>query len=186
MRLPLSTNRARLLALTLTATLALLRPGCAAAQSSADESGIRAAMLLNIARFVDWPASKLDEQHPQFVICLLASDPVDAATEKLLSHQTVDSRPTVIRRVGANDSVEPCHVLYAGVASRKTVGRMRSELERASVLTVSELSNKVAADQVLGLPAIGDHVHIEINLQAAQRAGLHISSRILRLATVTP
>jgi len=38
---------------------------------------------------------------------------------------------------------------------------------------------------VIGLPSVDEHIHIDVNLGTAQRTGLTISSKLLRLATVT-
>lgn len=155
------------------------------AQASADEAAIRAAMVLNIARFTEWPPAKMDADHPQMIICILGTDPIDAYADKLLDHQVIQDKPTLVRRLKPSDSVESCHVLYTSVADRKWTPRSQDEIERGAVLSISELSNNFNTAQVVGLPASGDHIHIEINLRSAARSKLHISSRILRLATVT-
>lgn len=156
------------------------------AQASADESGIRAAMILNIARFIEWPAWKMNADHPQFVICILGSDPIDGYAGKLLEHQNVGSKPTLVKHLNSTDSVSSCHVLYASVADRRVLSKLQAELVKGAVLSVSERSNNVAQDQVVGLPAVEDRIRIEINLSLAQRCNLQISSRLLHLATVTP
>jgi hypothetical protein len=54
-----------------------------------------------------------------------------------------------------------------------------------NVLILSERSNATSPNQVIGLPSIDEHVHIEVDLAAAQRSGISFSSKLLRLATVT-
>jgi hypothetical protein len=157
----------------------------ARAQASADEAAIRAAMLLNIARFTDWPAWKMDAEHTQFLICILGVDPIDHYVDKILDHQAIDEKPIAVRRLKPGDSVEACHILYTSVANRKLLSAAHAEAVRGAVLTVSELSNNIAPDQIIGLPIGGDHVRIEVNLTLAQRSSLRISSRVLRLASVT-
>ena len=156
----------------------------ASAQHAANESSIRAAMVVNMARFIGWPAWKSDAEHPQFVICILGADPIEHYSASL-EHQTIDSGPVVVRHLTANEPVNSCHVLYIGVAQRKRLSLIEPELTKNAVLTVSERSNAITGNQVVGLPAVDDHIHIEINLSVAQRSNLQISSRLLRLATVT-
>ena len=154
------------------------------AQHAADESSIRAAMVVNMARFIDWPAWKSDAEHPQFIICILGADPIEHYSASL-EHQTSESRPVVVRHLTANEPVNSCHVLYIGLADRKLLSRIEPELTKNAVLAVSARSNAITGNQVVGLPAVDDHIHIEINLSVAQRSNLQISSRLLRLATVT-
>lgn len=173
------------LLLCLSAVMTFTHSRPALAQTSADEAAIRAAMLLNIARFTDWPSWKMDAEHTQFLICILGADPIDRYVDKILDHQAIDEKPIAVRHLKAADSVEACHVLYTSVANRKLLSAAHAEAVRGAVLTVSELSNNIAPDQIIGLPIGGDHVRIEVNLTLAQRSSLRISSRVLRLASVT-
>ncbi|SEG36888.1 protein of unknown function [Bryocella elongata] len=179
--------RRHTLAAALSGILAIASPGVAVrAQGSADEAAIRAAMLLNVARFTDWPTWKMDAEHPQFLICFLGADPIDRYADKILDHQTINDKPVSVRHLKPGEPVEPCHILYTSVANRKFLTHSKAELTKAAVLSVSELSNNLTPDQIVGLPVDGDHVRIEINLTLAQQSSLRISSRILRLASVTP
>ena len=156
-----------------------------AQKASADEYEIRAAMLFNLTRFIDWPAWKLDPAHPEFAVCLLGSDPIGSNIDTLMQGKTVQSRPVVVRHLTSIDNATACHILYESAGSRKSVAHALGELEKNAVLTISEKSNADNQAQVMGLPTSEDHVHIEVNLGAAQRSGLTISSRLLHLATVT-
>jgi hypothetical protein len=139
-----------------------------AQSTSADEYEIRAAMLLNLTRFIVWPPSKLDGPHPQFVICILGRDPIQ------------------IDHLNSTDMVSGCDILYIGNGEHKSLKRSLPELAKNNVLTISQKSNADEPDQVIGLPSVEEHVRIDVNLGAAKRAGLTISSKLLRLATVTP
>ena len=142
-------------------------------------------MLFNLTKFIDWPASKLDATHPDFVVCLLGSDPIGTNIDALMEGKTVQSKPVVVKHLTSIDSATACHILYESAGSRKGVAHALGELEKSAVLTISEKSNSDNPAQVMGLPTSDDHVHIEVNLGAAQRSGLTISSRLLHLATVT-
>jgi thiamine monophosphate synthase len=91
----------------------------------------------------------------------------------------------MVRHISSVEAAESCNVLYVGVGEQKHVNPHMSELAKQGVLTVSENSNETIPTQVIGLPTLDDHVHIDINLGAARRAGLTISSKLLRLATVS-
>jgi len=179
--------RARAIARRCTALIGFVLASLIAhAQGTADEAGIRTAMLINMARFTEWPAWKMDAGHPQFLICILGADPIDRYAERILDHQTINDKPVSVRHLKSGDAIEPCHVLYVSVANRKYLAQSQAKITCGAVLTVSELSNDITRDQMVGLPVDGDHIRIEINLTLAQRSGLRISSRILRIASVTP
>lgn len=153
--------------------------------ASADEYEIRAAMLINLTKFIDWPAWKMDSSHPQLVICILGSDSIGSIAERYAQNQIVSGKPLQVRTISSVDTAASCNLLYVGVGEQKHVNPAVNELAKNGVLTVSESSNSTLPDQVIGLPTLNDQVHIDINLGAAQRTGLTISSKLLRLATVS-
>ncbi len=154
------------------------------AQTDADEYDIRAAMLFNITRFVEWPASKVNAQHPQIVVCIAGSDPIGPSFDHFLESQN-NGKPIKVRHLNSIDSSDFCHVLYVSLHEQKNLKKLAPELAKNSVLVISERQNANSPDQTIGLPTIDEHVHIEVNLGAAKRAGITISSKLLRLATVT-
>ncbi len=160
-------------------------PAARAQAGSADEYAIRAAMLLNLARFIEWPAAKLDASHPQFVVCLLGVDPIGPYVDHFLENQTVSGRPVRVVHLDNLDAANSCHILYVAAAESKKQNRALPDVMKGSVLTISEEANAPGLNQVIGLPSMDEHVRIEVDLARAQRSGLTISSKLLRLATVT-
>jgi hypothetical protein len=178
-------RKPRLLYLLVTIALIVVASTRSTAQdSSADEYEIRAAILLNLTKFIDWPASKLDA-HSQFVICILGSDPIGPDADLYLHGQTVAGRPVEVLHLTTVDAADTCDMLYVSVTERKNVDHVLPELMKSGVLTISERSNATSPNQVIGLPTLEDHVGIDVNLTVAQRTGLTISSKLLRLATVS-
>ena len=57
---------------------------------------------------------------------------------------------------------------------------------KTGLLTVSDIKGFAAAGGVIELFAEDGKMRFEINTRAAQRAGLRISSQLLKLARVTP
>jgi hypothetical protein len=184
---PSRSRAARALLLLLWTQFVCLGPQAAHAQvSTADEDDIRAAMLLNLAKFIAWPATKFETPQSPFLVCLLGSDPIGPDLERYLRNQSVDGRPVQLRSIATVDLANSCHILYIGTADRKGLDRAAPDLMKNGVLTVSERPGAASPKQIIGLPAIDEHVHIDVNLGNAQRSGLTISSKLLRLATVLP
>ena len=152
------------------------------AQTPVSEDDLRAAMVQNLTSFVDWPQAKLDATHPQFIVCLLGAEPIRAALEASFRNRTILSKPAIVQRVVATDNIDGCHLLYIGSAGRKSFLRLKSSLEQASILTVSERGD--AQGEIIGLPVVENRVTIQVDLHAAQESHLTLSSRLLRLATL--
>lgn len=152
---------------------------------SADEYAIRAAMLLNLARFVEWPAAKLDGSHPQFVVCILGVDPIGPYVDHFLENHFVSGKPVRVVHLESLNAAGSCHILYIAAGQSRKQNRALADVMKGGVLTVSEEANTPGLNQVIGLPTVEEHVQIEVDLGAAQKAGLTISSKLLRLARVT-
>src|ERR1035441_9031293 len=73
-----------------------------AQDSAADEDEIRAAMLFNLTKFVQWPAWKTTDPTASFVICTLGAYASGPAFEKLLRDKSVEGRPVKVHRLGGH------------------------------------------------------------------------------------
>lgn len=153
-------------------------------QSTADEYEIKAAMLVNLTKFVEWPAAKLGDAGSPFVIGVLGHDPFGHDLDKQLAGKSVAGHPVVIQRLTAGGKPETCHILFVTRAERRKFEELGTVLSRSSVLTVGDGDRFASSGSVFGLVLRGDRVQLEVNLSAAQRNGLVISSRLLKLATV--
>ncbi len=156
-----------------------------AQSGSADEYSIRAAMLFNLTKFIDWPAWKMDPSHPQFVVCILGHDPIEPYAERYLQHQSVMAKPVQLRMLRDLSDAAGCHILYVSAGGKRSFESAAAELTKAGVLSVSERSVSRSSAQIVGLPLDSDHVQIDVNLGAAESAGFAVSSKLLRLAAVT-
>ncbi|HTX41332.1 MAG TPA: YfiR family protein [Acidobacteriaceae bacterium] len=161
-----------------------LAPGGGAQATMPDEYHVRAAIIVNLTKFVVWPPSKTADPHAPFVVGLLGYDEQSDAVERAFTGRLVDGRPVAVRRIGHSDRMDDCFLVYVALPEQKHYDEVAPELTRAGVLTVSDDERFVFNGGVVGLPVTGDHIQIQINLAHAQSSGLAISSRLLQLATV--
>lgn len=145
---------------------------------------VKAAYLLNFARFVTWPP--LDSRAP-FVIGVLGADPFGNTLDQIAAGKSIDNRPISIRRFSSARQVEECQVLFI---SSSELGRLESTIKHfasSPILTISDIPSFIQANGAIRLVEEGGRIQFDINLQAIQAAGLRADSRLMRLArTVTP
>jgi len=94
----------------------------------------------------------------------------------------VGARKIVLRTHVAPADWRSCQVLYLPDAE---AGRAESSLRglgSAPVLTISDQAGFVQAGGMIGLRMDDNRVRFDVNLLAAQRAGLTLSSQMLKLA----
>ena len=155
-----------------------------AQQSSAGEYELKAAMLYNLARFVEWPASAYADAQAPTIVCLLGRDPFGSFLTSLAAKQTVNGRPLQIRRVRNNADLNGCHILYISSSERKNIGPILAGLRGSSVLTVGEMAQFATRGGMVQFELEDKQVHFNINLDASLRADLKISARLLVLAKI--
>ncbi len=174
-------------ALLLTAsTLATSTPFAAAQEGQVGEYELKAAILHNLLRFVEWPASAYPGPQAPTILCVLGHDPFGSSLTTVSSKEAANSRPVSIRHLNSAKATRDCHVLYIGSSERKAVPQILAALEGSSVLTVGEATQFVAQGGIIRFTLQDQQVRFEINLDAASRAQLKISSRLLVLARIVP
>lgn len=162
-------------------SVALCMPAVSfAAQVDADlEHQVKAAMLLNFAKFVDWP-----KPGPQLSICLLGSDPFGPILDRAIEGKAVNGRSFVIRRGIRPSEAAGCDVAYVGPSESKKAAEILSALSGKPVLTVSDIPRFADGGGVIGLVEQNGRIAFEVNLRSAQAGGLTIRSQMLKLARV--
>jgi len=154
----------------------------AGANAAAREYRIKAAFLYNFAAFVDWPAKAVPDADGAFVIGVLGEDPFGAALDEIAATKTVGSKPIVVRRFATIDDYTACHILFVAASEREGWALILERLGDAPVLVVGDTEGFAEAGGMINLVIEDNTVRIEINQAATDRAGLKVSSKLLRLA----
>jgi uncharacterized protein DUF4154 len=172
---------------TLLAVAGALAAGAPPASAQRDQVGeyeLKAAILYNLSRFVDWPPSAYADSQAATVLCVLGQDPFGDSLKTLGQKQDSNGRPITIRRLKNENGIRECHVLYISTSERKRVVQIISRLKGSNVLTVGEMSQFAAQGGIVQFTLEDKQVRFEINLDAASRMTLKISSRLLVLARI--
>lgn len=170
------------------ATLALVLQLAAVTQTAhSDESSgeyiLKAAFLYNFSKFVEWPDGASHDREHHFVICMVGTDPFGDALDAI-GKKTVNGHPIAIRRLRSSETLHTCHITFISASERAHLETIVSSLKGLPTLTVCDLASCIEQGAMIGLRLVGNKIHMDVNLEAAQHASLHISSQLLRLATV--
>lgn len=162
----------------------VLVPEAALAQDSAGEYELKAAMLFNLTRFVEWPTAAYADAQAPTVLCILGRDPFGDSLTSMASGQSAGGRAVQIRRIANSKETRGCHVVYISSSERKNIAQILAVLKGTSVLTVGEMGQFAARGGMIQFSLEEKQVRFEVNLEAASEADLKISSRLLVLARV--
>jgi hypothetical protein len=178
-------RRAPLLgALACACALLLLLSGTAPRARSREafrEYDVKAAFLYNLPQFIEWPDDAVD---PRFLtVCIVGHDPFGPVLD-FLAEKQAEGRPLRVRRLGSGATPVGCPVVFVSASEAGRTAPLLRSLYGAAVLTVGETDDFTRQGGIVRFFLGDERVHLEINVTAAQSAGLSISAKLLSLASV--
>ena len=160
-----------------------------AAETGADESlsleyEVKAAFLFNFTKFVEWPPKVFPDANAPFIIGVLGEDPFGDALEKTLSGQVVKGRRVEIRRSRRPEELQNCHILFISQSEGEAIAGILDSLKGKSILTISDAEAFAGSGGIIGFIKQENKIRFEINTEAAAKAHLEISSKLLALSRI--
>jgi hypothetical protein len=148
------------------------------------ESQVKAAFLINFPRYVEWPAAAFTATNSPIVIAVLGKTEVTAELQKIIAGRIVNGRSIVLKQLVSGDETGGCHILFLSAAESQLAPFLLAKLKDRSVLTVGESADFLERGGLIKLTRRDQKIALEINLSAADQAGLKISSKLLSVASV--
>jgi YfiR/HmsC-like len=152
------------------------------AQSSPGEYQLKAAFIFHFAQLVDWPADALGPENRPISLCTAGEDTPPGVLEATVQGKQIGSHPLEVRRLRERDSPLGCHILFLAGRDKKRTVAILDSVNDAPILTVGESEGFAQQGGMIGFCLQENKVRFDVNLKAAQRANLRISSRLLLLA----
>ena len=163
--------------------LGLPRPAAPLGQTI-EEYQLKAAFIFNIAKFVEWPTDAFQSPKDPIVLCILGASPFGDALAQAANGKTIDDRKFAIRPVSDLRQAGGCHILFVSASERKRFRSILGEIASSGILTVGDVESFSIEGGVVNLKLDGDKIRIRINVQAAERERIRISSKLLSLSQV--
>lgn len=151
----------------------------AAAGQPALEYDVKAAFILNFVRYIEWPPP---ERQPPLHICVLQHNPFGDRLTAVVAGEEWHGGAMQVRVVPDVGRGTDCHLLYVPAAAMPRFVAGSALLAGRPVLTVGEHERFLDEGGIMRLFVDDNRVRFSVNQQSADRAGLQISSRLLRLA----
>lgn len=149
--------------------------------ATADE--VKAAFLFNFVKFVEWPIDAAPSGAP-LVVGVLGSDGIEESLRITARGKAINGHALAVKRLSGADDVTSVHLLFVGAREKARLGDLLRRVDGISVLTVSDADRFCQSGGVIGLLMDDNRVRFDINLDAAERGRLKVSSKLLALARV--
>ena len=163
----------------------ILGPGSVLAQEvHPSEYQVKAAFLYHFIRFVEWPAGAFPSAGASLTLCILGPDPFGSILEQTIQGKAFNGSPLAIRRAKDAGELGTCHVLFISSSGLRKLGEFLGSHRNAAALTVGETERFAQQGGMISLLKEENRVGLAINPDAAEHAGLKISSKLLALARI--
>lgn len=177
-------RRAAIFALVVLAVSVLAAPEKVVETPALSEYQIKALFLFNFAKYVDWPADAFQNESTPIVIGVVGQDSFGDNFQKITTGKSINGRPVLIKHVTNAEEYKTCHILFVSASEKDRLASILDAVKDSAVLTVGETDGFLSEEGIINLTKKANKVRLEINLKAAQKARLQLSSRLLTVADV--
>lgn len=159
----------------------ILLPAVFAQQPKPQEYQVKAIYLYNFSKFVQWPPATGSKD--SFAICIIGRDPFGTALDSVLVGEKIEQKTMEARRIMDVQDAAKCQILFIAASESARVKQILSSLGKNSVLTVSDMPDFSQNGGMIQFMVQDNKVRFEVNLPAADKAGLVLSSQLLKVAS---
>ncbi len=145
------------------------------------EYSVKAAFLLNIAKYANWPPQSFADPAAPIVIGILGDDPFGPALDRVLHGRVVNDRKITVRRSKRASELRGAHVVFISASESERAGAACASLAESGALCVGD-TEASAAFTSINFSLENGKVVFSVNLIAVKRANIAISSKLLHLA----
>lgn len=148
-----------------------------------DEYMIKAAFIYNFAKFIEWPEESFTDAKSPLSLCILGQNPFGNMLVSLGTEET-GGRRLVIRESKRVEEAIGCHIVFISGSEKKNLKNILARFDNLNILTIGDMTNFAKSGGTIKLDKVEERIRFEINVDAARRAGLVISSEVLDLAEI--
>ena len=145
---------------------------------------VKAEFVVSFLSFVDWPATKAGVPQGQMLVAILGDPEFAGLVRKAATHRPAAGRSVVVQEVPNPEEARDAHLAFIGSSEAKRLPAILRSLATQPVLTVGDTEGFAQEGVAINLYTFDKRIRIEVNTTAAERAGLRLSSKLLRLARI--
>lgn len=141
------------------------------------EYQVKAGFIYNFIGYTKWPETSNDSLN----LCIHGKDYFGESIDTLQHKQSNKGQIQVLRLHSESD-LESCHAVFISKNAIGDLSEILNKLEKKPVLTLADSPNATSKGVMINMSIRNERIVFEINLIAARRSGLQISSKVLQLA----
>jgi hypothetical protein len=163
----------------------LLLSAASESEEIMEEYDVKTALTLNLAVLTEWPEGTFAKPDSPVNLCVIGNTIVQEAFSRI-SDKKVGGRGLIVSDMTRSRNFDRCHVLFHGTQDRIRLSQLYDATAGKPILTIDDVEHLSTFKSIVNLQKGDDKMELYINLSLAERAGLKISSRVLKLAHIVP
>jgi hypothetical protein len=149
---------------------------------SAPEPVLKAALLMKILPFIQWPTNTFDSTNDPVVILVVDAPDIADQLRKYATNQTIGGHPVVVHRTLAETN--HIHVLFVGREHRRGLEDLQPRVSNRPVLTVGEQTGFADTGGIVNILVKDQRPSLEISREAASKVGIRFNSNLALLKSI--
>lgn len=155
--------------------------GAAAQATPMSDTAVKAAFLYNFAKFTEWHAGGLGAP---MVLCVIDDPALANALKDTVRDKRIDGRDLQVVQLTNDQPLRSCAIVFVPASETRQALAALQSVETLPVLTVSDGKGFARTGGIIELFVEDGRLRFAINTDAAERAGVRLSSRLLGLARI--
>jgi len=150
--------------------------------STLSQAQLGAAFVFNFAKFTEWPSQAFSDSAAPLTVCFLGAEEVRSAFQEISAGKAVNGRPVLVRDVKSAGEVLDCRVVYMDSANSALFSGVLKNARQRCGLVIGTSDDFLARGGIIKLLVENNRMRFDVNIGAAGRAKIRLSSKLLALA----
>jgi hypothetical protein len=157
-------------------------PGPAPGITGEAEDELKSVIVKNFLRYSTWPETALP--NGSIKIGIMGRSSLAQSLHGLLDGKAVNGRVVQIIELKAGADLRGCQMVYLATDKNAEIRQTLQRVGSTHTLTIGEADSFLENGGAVNLVLIDGHMGFEVNLEALERSGIEISSKLLRLGQI--
>ncbi len=145
------------------------------------EYQLKAAYLLNFARFIYWPENVFSKSSKNFYICVYGDNPF-AENLNNLSDKKIQNKKIKIIDIKDTEKNDACHIVYISGSEKDDYLKVITAYSNKTALMVSDINGFCESGGMIEFIRVKDKIKFEINVTSSGDVGIKYRSQLLKVA----
>ena len=150
--------------------------------TSMSEYDVKALYVYYFARFVEWPAIAFPAPNAPIRIGIIGDTAFASLLADIVKDKTIQEHSIAVTNLKWPADLNSYQILYVASSEQRRFAQIEETVKQQPVLTVTEVDEDARIKGIMNLFIAGGKVQFDVSLARAEKAGLQISSKLLRLA----